>query len=198
MALSGNALTGLEQVKLYLAKASDGDDPLLEGLIEAVSAQFNGFTGRKLRARDYDHDPASANYAPDDAVLDGNGHAAIVLPQYPLVSIAELRLDGVVLPADSYVLDRAAGVVRLTSGLFGRGAANLRLRYRAGFEVIPADLAQAAVEQTATRFQQSYAGQGRLGVAARTMADGTVSYHDGALLPQIKAVLQRYKSRGLL
>lgn len=198
MALSDNALTGLDEVKVYLAKTSDDDDALLEGLIEAVSAQFNGFTGRNLRARAYDFEPSAADYAPAEAVLDGSGHAEMILPQYPIVAINALYIDGLLYPAAAYFSDPAAGVLRLASGFFPRGTANVKLRYRAGFEVIPADLAQAAVEQTVVRYQQSYAGQGRLGVQARTLADGSVSFSDGEMLPQVRSVLERYKARGVL
>ncbi|ADK86637.1 hypothetical protein Deba_3284 [Desulfarculus baarsii DSM 2075] len=198
MALSGDALTGLEAVKAYLAKTSDDDDTLLEGLIEAVSAQFNSFTGRKLRARDYHYDPTSPAHDPAAAVLAGSGYAELILPQYPVVGISELWLDNALLAPSAYAVDAAAGVLRRLSGVFGRGVANVRLAYRAGLEVVPADLSQAAVEQTVVRYQQSYAGQGRLGLLARTLADGSVSYRDGELLPQARAVLERYKSRGLL
>lgn len=198
MALSGDALTGLEQVKAYLDKTSTGDDALLEGLIEAVSAQFNAFTGRKLRARAYGYDPASEDYSPDNAVLDGSGHAELLLPQYPVGGLTSLEIDGVGHAVNVVNIDHQAGVIRLSSGLFTRGSANVKLAYTAGFDVIPADLAQAAVEQTVVRYQQSYAGQGRLGLAARTVADGTVSFRDGELLPQVRSVLQRYINRSLL
>ena len=198
MALSGDALASLEQVKAYLDKTSTDDDALLEGLIEAVSAQFNTFTGRKLRARAYGHDPAGDDYSPDNTILDGSGHAELLLPQYPIVSLSGLEIGGAAHPTETVHIDRQAGVIRLASGVFSRGLANVKLAYTAGFEVIPADLAQAAVEQSVVRFQQSFAGQGRLGLAARTVADGTVSFRDGELLPQVRAVLERYVNRSLL
>jgi short subunit dehydrogenase-like uncharacterized protein len=74
----------------------------------------------------------------------------------------------------------------------------LAVAYRAGFDSVPADLAQACLEQAAMRFQESGAGQGRLGVSARTLADGSVSYQGQALLPQVTAVLDRYRNRSLL
>jgi hypothetical protein len=119
-------------------------------------------------------------------------------------SLTALSLNGVALsPAQApgqfgWVLDRNAGVVSLVSGVFSRGHQNLAVAYRAGFDSIPADLAQACLEQTAMRFQESGAGQGRLGVSARTLADGSVSYQGQALLPQVTAVLDRYRNRSLL
>lgn len=198
MALSGDALAGLDQVKAYLDKTSTDDDALLSGLIEAVSAQFNTYTGRKLRARAYGFDPVVDDYSPDWAILDGSGHAELLLPQYPAVSVSALEIDGVAHDVSCLNIDHHAGVIRLKNGMFPRGSANVKLAYMAGFEVIPADLSQAAVEQTVVRYQQSYAGQGRLGISSRTVADGTVSFHDGELLPQVRAVLSRYVNRCLL
>ncbi len=198
MATSPDALTTLEDLKRYLQLSSDQHDQLLESLIEAVSAQFNRYTGRKLAARDYHWDPAQPAYAPDQAILDGTGHPELLLPQYPLLRLDELRLDSRSLALEELVLDRAAGVIALRQGVFPRGRANLALAYRAGFDPIPPDLAQAALEQTAVRFQESGAGLGRLGVSARTLADGSVSYQEKPLLPQVREVLDRYRRRAPL
>lgn len=204
MALSQDALTDLTALKRYLKISGDENDGLLESLIEAVSAQFNAYTGRLLTARDYSWDPEDAAYDPDNAVLSGSGHAELILPQYPVQSITELRLDGSALPEASpgdsagWLLDRAAGVAARLDGAFPRGQGNLTLVYRAGFAAVPADLAQAALEQAAERFQQSTPGHGRLGISARTLADGSVSYQAAALLPQVQAVLDRYRNRSPL
>lgn len=202
MALSTDALTSLAQVKQYLGLSAATHDALLEGLIEAISAQFNAFCGRKLMARDYTHLSEDAAFDPDNALLSGSGYPELLLPQYPVISLSSLVVEGrEVAPASGgvgWVLDSGAGVLGLLGLIFPRGAHNVGLVYRAGFAAAPPDLAQAAVEQTAVRFQESAAGQGRLGVSARTLADGSVSYHSGALLPQVKAVLERYRNRSLL
>jgi hypothetical protein len=202
MALSRDALTTLPRVKEYLSIASSDHDQLLERLIEAVSAQFNAYCDRKLRARDYSCRSRDDAYDPDNALLSGSGYAELLLPQYPVIGLDALLVDGREMgPASGgggWVLDAGAGVVSLLEGVFPRGRHNVGLVYRAGFEAPPPDLAQAAIEQTAVRFQESGAGHGRLGVAARTLADGSVSYHASALLPQVKAVLDRYRNRSLL
>lgn len=204
MALSPQALTSVQAVKDYLRLTSADNDALLESLIEAVSALFAAHTGRHLTARDYSPDPASEHFDPDNAILDGGGYPELLLPQYPVQGLSGLVMDGVALaPAQApgqagWVLDRAAGVLSLVGGVFSRGRQNLAVTYRAGFTIVPADLAQACLEQVATRFQESGAGQGRLGVSARTLADGSVSYQGQALLPQVTAVLDRYRNRSLL
>ncbi|MBU1275206.1 MAG: phage gp6-like head-tail connector protein [Proteobacteria bacterium] len=203
MALTSDALTSLAQVKQYLGLSATTHDALLEGLVEAISAQFNAFCGRKLMARDYSHLSQDPAYDPDNALLSGSGYPELLLPQYPILSLTALKVEGRDISASEgggtgWVLDSGAGVLGLLGQVFPRGAHNVGLVYRAGFASAPPDLAQAAVEQTAVRFQESAAGQGRLGVSARTLADGSVSYHSGALLPQVKAVLERYRNRSLL
>jgi hypothetical protein len=199
-------LASLESLKRYLQISGGEHDGLLLSLLEAVSAQFRSHTGRELTARAYSPDPADPAFDPDNAVLDGNGYPDLLLPQYPVFELTSLLVDGQALPPappggqanGGYLLDRAAGMLSLAQGVFPRGRANVAVSYCAGFATIPADLAQAAVEQAATRFQESAAGQGRLGVSARTLADGSLSYATGPLLPQVAAVLERYRSRSLL
>lgn len=203
MALSIDALTSLAQVKQYLGLSAATHDALLEGLIEAVSAQFNAFCGRKLMARDYSHLSQDAAYDPDNALLSGSGYPELLLPQYPVISLSSLVVEGRGIGASTgggvgWLLDSGAGVLSLIGTIFPRGGHNVGLAYRAGFTAAPPDLAQAAVEQSAVRFQESAAGQGRLGVSARTLADGSVSYHSGEVLPQVRAVLERYRNRSLL
>lgn len=195
MALSADALTSLTALKSYLQISGDQHDALLESLIEAVSAQFNAYTGRLLTARDYSWREADPEYDSDNAVLDGTGLAELIVPQYPVQSLDGLSVGGAELDLELAALDRAAGVLSLKSGVFPRGKENVGLIYRAGFAAVPPDLAQAALEQAAVRFQESAAGHGRLGISARTLADGSLSYASSALLAQVREVLDRYRNR---
>lgn len=204
MALSADALTTLAAVKAYLGLAAATDDALIEGIIEAVGAEMNAFTGRRLTARDYSHDPLDAAYDPANALLSGSGYAELLLPQYPVQAVTSLMVDDRAVPkaasslALGWILDSAAGVISLNGEVFPRGRNNVGLAYRAGFETVPFDLAQAAVEQAVWRYKETAAGGGRLGIRSRSLADGSVAYHGGELLPQVRAVLERYRNRSLL
>ena len=204
MALSQDALCSLARVKEYLQISSSDHDSFIEGLIEAVSARFSSYTGRQLTARDYSPDPEDEHYDPDNAVLSGTGHCELLLPQYPVTALSALSVDGRAVAqasspyASGWVLDQAAGVLSLLDQVFPVGRHNVQVAYRAGFAVVPPDLAQAAVEQSAVLFQESSVGHGRLGISARTLADGSVSYSQKTLLPQVAAVLDRYRNRSLL
>ncbi len=204
MALSVDALCSLARVKEYLQISSSDHDSFIEGLIEAVSARFMTYTGRKLTARDYSPDQEDPAYDPDNAVLSGTGHHELLLPQYPVISLSALSVDGravaqAVSPyASGWVLDKATGVVSLLDQVFPVASHNVEIAYRAGFASVPPDLAQAAVEQSAMSFQESAVGHGRLGMSARTLADGSVSYSQKELLPQVGAVLDRFRNRSLL
>lgn len=205
MALGPYALTTLGDLKAYLNIAGAENDQLLESLIDRVSELFEEFTNRNLKARDYHYDPLEDSYDPVNAVLDGNGRPGIHLPQFPVNSVTELRVDGREIPrandheAPGWIDDgrlKSSGILRVRGYLFGQGAANVGVAYNAGFVDAPKDLAQAAIEQAAWKFQEGY--KARLGVAARTLAGGSVRVETGDLLPQVREVLERYRKRVVL
>lgn len=198
MAVDTYALTTLAAVKSYLKIESvDADrDTLLEALIDAVSGLFETHTFRKLKARDYS--PATT---PDDAILDGSGGIHLMLGQYPVVSVTTLEVNGTEISVREsvhgygYVIDKGAGVLRLSGYVFSTGMQNVEVTYRAGYETVPGDIAQACVEQTAWQFGESARGHGNLGLKAKDIRDGQVQYQTGALLSRVKDVLGYYKRR---
>src|SRR5687767_9662092 len=93
MPLVGNALTTLAQVKLHIGiEASDtSQDGLLEFYINGASEFIERYTRRKFAKGDY------------TLKLNGEGFARLYLPNYPIVSIGSVKIDGVVVSADGYV-----------------------------------------------------------------------------------------------
>lgn len=199
MSVGTYALADLATVKQYLGWASDKQDPLLEEVIDRVTALFEAFTNRKLAARDYDPDSD-----PDNAVLDGNGTDTLALPQYPVNSITTLSVDEFEITeresrwSCGWVLEKKTGIVRLSCYLFTQGLANVEATYNAGFSTVPADLVQAFLEQVAWTWKLAPAGGKLLGQASQTGPDGTVTYVAGALLPTVRAALEHYKKRTAL
>lgn len=201
MAVGTYALTSLDALKDYLGISQSANDNLLESCIDRATALFELETRRKLKARDYSYVSTADAYDPDNAVLDGNGRDAISLPQYPLNTLTTLRINEIAIDARSsiyalgYVLDKKAGILRLSGYVFTRGLANIELVYNAGYSTIPDDLSNVCLEQAAWLFKQTAPGGNLLGVASKTLADGSISYTAKDLLPSVKIVLENYKKR---
>lgn len=195
------ALISLASLKSYLGITVTTWDTFLESCVDAATAQAELYTARKLKARDYSYDSADEAYDADNAVIDGNGLDRIAVPQYPIVSLTTLLVDGVEIDAratvyeSGYVLDKAAGIVMLAGYLFTAGLRNIELVYNAGYSTVPDDLEQAVIEQAAILYKESSVGGALLGVASKQLPDGSISYATRDLLPTVKMVLERYKKR---
>lgn len=206
MSLGTYALITLADLEEYANITITDHEPLLERLIDAATGLFETYTRRKLKARGFSYDSDSDDYDPDNAILDGTGTDELALPQYPINSVATLRINETAIDARAslynygYVIDKAGGILRLTGYLFSKGMANIELAYNAGLSAIPDDLQQACIEQVVWMYKQSAVGGNLLGMAEKNLPDGTTSYairgleYTGSgLLPEVKAKIDQYK-----
>lgn len=143
MALSNRALTTLANVKLWLgiATGDTSQDALLEELINIVSDSIQNFIDRDLRQQEFEEN------------INGSGNSLINTRNYPIVSIAEVKINDIVIPSTDYELtsdDAKRGQIYREFGWnqkgtciglnndFGRQLRNISLKYTAGY-VLPAD-----------------------------------------------------------
>lgn len=105
----------------------------------------------------------------------------LLLARPPIASITGLwddssRVWAVPIAATSYdIVDASAGIVRLLDGLrFSRGQRTIKITYQGGFDTMPLDLEQAAIELVWAAREK---GQHNLiGVRSRAIADGNVQF----------------------
>lgn len=204
MSLSSAALVSLSALKAYLGlpAAAQAYDSALETLIDAVSAQAERHTGRKLAARAYTWD------------LDGDGTVNLYVPEWPLNSVSLLQVDGYEVPArpslagSGYLIYGDQGLIKIYSwGVFTAGEQNVHLVCNAGLNPVPYDLAQAACEFAAWKLKESgvvNVGKGKLGETQVVMPQGggTQSFWTSGLIkdvpPQVGRVFDSYARRGAL
>ena len=74
-------LATVEQIKGYLAIGSVADDALLARMLDAASGFIQTWINRSLELQSY------------SALLDGNGSDTLVLRNFPIVSVTELRIS---------------------------------------------------------------------------------------------------------
>ena len=138
--LKSNALTTLIQAKEFLKipLAELSQDGLIELLINSASETLERETNRVLAAVDLVE------------FQDGRRQNSISLNEYPVISVSELKTDpynafpaSTIIPADDYFFDDDG--ITLKNSVFSKGFKNIKISYRAGFEVIPSDIELACL-----------------------------------------------------
>jgi hypothetical protein len=177
------ALTSLSAVKEYLGVAGTDDDALLTDLVARVSDGIVTYCGREFAAADYEE------------YHDGEGTDSVLLNQRPVTDVLALSDDGVEVAADDFVVYPELGIVRLKSGVFGRGARSVYVGYHAGYDAIPGDVEQAAVQWTAELYQ-SCGAAGEREIKSERVGDYAVTYdraEDSSVPAEVRAALEPYR-----
>jgi hypothetical protein len=174
-------LATVEQIKGYLAIGSVADDALLARMLDAASGFIQTWINRSLELQSY------------SALLDGNGSDTLMLRNTPIVSVAELRINGAVIAAAAS--DSAIGYWHDDSRLvlrglvFLRGRGNVRVSYQAGFAAPPADLTQACIEMVSLRYRE----KDRVGLVSKGLAGETTAYSLKDMPESVRTLLNQYR-----
>lgn len=169
-------------VKKWLGLTSTTDDALLARLVTAASAAIESYLNRTFEAKDY------------EGVFDGLGNDRLMPPNYPLLSITSVSVNDEVIPrslsatAPGWVASSTMIMLRWPYR-FEVGVQNVKVSYRAGFESIPTDVAQACIELCALRYED----RKRIGITSKGLAGETISFSQKDFSNPIKTVLQQYK-----
>jgi hypothetical protein len=173
-------LTSLSAVQRYLGLSAGTDDELLTELVARASDGIRSYCRRDLAAADFCE------------WHDGDGSDTVLLAQRPVAEVFALSEDGAETAAEDFVVYPEAGMVRLRSGVFGRGARSVYVGYRAGYDSIPGEVEQAAIAWAAALYQARGAG-GRT-VASERVGDYAITYDGGEGLPaDVRAALEPYR-----
>lgn len=129
---------------------------LIEMSINAASTQIQRYCDRSFAAADYVE------------VQDGVVNDEILTKQYPILAVTEINFslganfaNGTSLPPEEYGTDGNTIVLRFARTV--RGRRSVQIKYRAGYEEVPADLAFACISQA------KY-GESRLPMGGKTPA----------------------------
>jgi hypothetical protein len=191
-------LTQLDTVKTRLALLDTSYDVILEQAIIAISARFDQETNRSLART-------------ENAVYEFPvGVTEIAVPCYPVEAVTRFEFkaseaEGWVEQPEVEHLVRRGCIICVTSGFILPPTALIgRVTYAGGYLLpgaepvpganpLPADLEQAAVEQTAFWFQT----RDLLGVIRQWPKGGNyVQFADPDLLPAVRRILERYTRWG--
>jgi hypothetical protein len=146
MSLNANALTSLNTAKNFLKipLAETGTDAMIEIFINAASDDCERYCDRRF---------AQATYTESHL---GRGGNLIVLNQWPIISITELRVDTAadfsdpetVIDSDDYMIGDSDNTLYLKNGKTfpnTRGFLSVRVIYVAGYATVPSSLEHACL-----------------------------------------------------
>lgn len=176
------ALASLGELKAYLGSTNAADDAELQDLLDAYSKFAETYCSRVFAVTAH------------DIWRDGRGRSAMVLPQWPIVSVEALTVDGVAIPAQStfgahgYRFDRDS--IILDGQSFGDGRSSVHIQFTAGYATIPDDLKQAVIETSALRYKE----RDRIGYSSKSLAGETISFIIRALPDSAKTTLNAYRA----
>jgi len=191
MAVSANALATLDEIKDYYQFGSTKqiDDDLLEDLSDRVTVLFQT------------HCNVTQFYATDyTEYQDGCGSKYLFLNNIPINSVSEVNEDSdwvwavdTTIAVDTYrIIDKKYLVIK--EGRFDAGDQNLKVKYNAGYAIIPLDLKQVAIEEIVRRYKH----RKDFDVIAKSLEDGNVTYTEKGLLTGTKQVLNKYRNNWVL
>ena len=180
--MAAGDLTTLAACKDWLGITGNGDDGVLARLITNVSAAIENIVNRTFAITAY------------NIMRNGTGTRRMVLPDFPVVSVTSVTVDGMLVSqsSDGVVArgwtfdDRGLFMV---GGVFSMGRNNVRVVYSAGYATVPADIDQACLELVAFR----YRGRDRIGHASKSVQGETVSYITKDMPAEVAATLAQYR-----
>lgn len=130
-------LASLDELRMWVGdKVMQGDNiTTFELLLKQMSSFMEGYTARKLKARDYSYLVAADE---EDAYGDGDGDTVFFTKQWPINSITTLIIgDTTVTEGDwntaGYIIYKKQGRIYYENG-FDSYRKNVKLIYNAGYE----------------------------------------------------------------
>lgn len=189
-------LVSLGQLKTALGLRLDdvSQDDRLRQLILLASAAIAGYCGREFRVLEYVES------------YDGDGTSILRLRHTPIIEVLSLSIYGQQVPVSElkvtpeFLQFEDAGQyearIRASARYFPAGVQNISVVYRAGYEQVPAEIAQSCILQVSylmnTLARQGVASEGN------TTAGVQTAWQHGLLSPAARALANSYRRTKVL
>jgi hypothetical protein len=175
-------LTTLAAVKAYVGVSVATDDAVLTALITAYSQFIRSYLNRDISVSAY------------SIYFDGRNNTVQMLPQWPIVSVTSLLINGVAIGPQAafgqagYRFDDNS--IILDCYRFTTGQSNVQVGWTAGYATIPTDIAQAVNELVGLR----YANKDHQGWSTKMLAGESVSLITKSMPDSVMTILNNYRS----
>jgi hypothetical protein len=179
-----------ERAAEYLGIPSIEPNTYLDSLLASVCARLAEYTGR-------------ADWGPQvqRTQYDNGGHAMLLLPYWPIISVTEIAYDAdglwpawSVIDATEYVADtNNLGIIWHRTGAFPEGKLAVRVQYVAGYtapSACPEAVQQAAMMQMRLEYLKTSASNGVAASPGMTFGDAGANADIGEA---VKTLLRTYR-----
>lgn len=193
----------VEDINTFLGTTITPDDAQALLAIEEATAVIKNYCNQEIE-----------QVSDDVILLDGTGSTKLFLPELPVVSIASVEVDGVLLDPTYYALAEN-GVLWRKYGTWTVGACNIEITYTHGYSAIPEDV-KGVCYRSASRLYQARLKASKVDfvgdVKSVSVGDYSISFGGGSgtagenqgdvsaartLLMSEKDVLNRYRYKRL-
>jgi len=156
----------------------DDRQEITEFLISAASAQAEKIAGRILAARDV------------DIGIDSSGGWEFLLPSYPINRIDEVSVNGA--EAFGYRIKTESGILRVT-GLVPEGWDAVSFKGNIGYDPVPFDLQQAAIEVVSANLRRFAGSGGTVGVKSMSANNAITTQYELDIPLSSRSVFMSYR-----
>jgi uncharacterized phiE125 gp8 family phage protein len=189
VALNANALTTLALAKSYLKipALEPSQDAMIELFINSASALLESECDRVLKQQ-----TGIVEYQ------DGRKQNIIVLKQYPVTAVSEVRIDqdsvftdpATLIPPADYAITDDGNALLYINGQFASGNRSVKITYTAGYATVPSDLEHACL--WLVFWYAKIRDAADIGRSTKNKEGESISYSQSA--PQdVKDAILRYK-----
>jgi hypothetical protein len=174
-------LATLDQVKTFMGESGTAKDAVLSLLITGASSFIRGQVSRTLTAAAF------------DIRRSGRGTSAMQLPEYPILSVSLVEVDGRAIPAapnwsaPGYSFDEEQIVLR--GYAFTEGVSNVRVAFTAGYAEVPESISLACAELVTLKYKM----RDKLDIASKSLANESISFNHRDMPSSVKTALQPFK-----
>jgi hypothetical protein len=190
MAVASNALATFAEAKAMFGY-DDTEQTKVESLINIASARMELYTGRALKARD------STLY------LDGTGTNALIVPEWPINSVAHLYVDssrvygsGTEIATASFSIMTEEGIIVLSGAIFSYSGARRAVKLEANLGFATTHLRYPALNGACLEFvewMKSRVAPGTVGKRGEYSIDRVSVSYETEMPINVRAVLDELR-----
>jgi hypothetical protein len=126
---------------------------------------------------------------------DGDGEYELLLNQYPITNVVELKIEDELINVTDYYIYNSSGIIKMKYGLFTIGLQNIYIDYNAGYSPVPSDI-KMAIAELVTRKVEQFDKKGN-SFSSESFMGGSLVFKESDLTDFQKSVINFYRKKGV-